>query len=618
MALRPDTPIQKLNKLLDAAKQGRMYYDREAWLNVAFYLNQQYSEWNAEVGSIQTIARREGEENHPRPVINKIMHFVRQVHHDAIQDEPAPDVLPATDDYQDISDSQVARAWCELQASETVTDYLGQVSRAALWSVLCGSGFKKWAIDGDKQLTITAPSPFEIYLDPYARHFSQCRHIIHSQFMDVEQVYEAYGIEIGKDGVESADAQKTTLLRGMGAAPVLSGVTVNELWMKPCRRHPKGLFAVWAGKTMLVEPGPLPYPHLIKHKMLPFTQVGCIERPDSAYYISPVQYLRPAQMELNKAHAQGLLSRDRFSNLKWWIDADLQLEHDPDDSVSQILRGTSSQPGLKPELIIPPPMPHDGFIELLEQGMMHIVGQHEVSQGQVPGRVEAAKAIELLKESDAGAIATMHKTIRASNSQGWFHALELQRSFGKEEEMVLAYSHEGVPEVKHFRAGEMKPGYRVRTTMTTGLARSRTMRQELALRLWDSKAITDPDQLLTMMEVPTSNMLQYRMADVRKARNENGELAKGVAITPGMWEDHVIHLREHNTYRKSSEFDALSEDAKQKFGVHCDMHDKFQEQTIIKQVRLQMLAQGGKPSTPGEAAPTDMPQQVIPTQDNEG
>ena len=143
----------------------------------------------------------------------------------------------------------------------------------------------------------------------------------------------------------------------MGAAPVLQGVTVNELWMKPCRRHKQGLFAVWAGKTMLVAPGPLPYPHLIKHKMLPFTQVGCIERPDSAYYISPVQYLRPAQMELNKAHAQGLLTRDRFSNLKWWIDADLQLEHMPDDSVSQILKGTSSQPGLKPELIIPPPMP---------------------------------------------------------------------------------------------------------------------------------------------------------------------------------------------------------------------------------------------------------------------
>src|SRR5689334_12069986 len=126
-------PNQKLDQLLHAAKQGRLPYERDAWLNLAFFLGQQYTEWNPKVGSIREIERTTSDRNAPRPVVNKIMHFVRQVHNDVLQDEPSPDVLPPTDDYADISDSLVARAWCEQQADESVTDYLGQLSRASLW-----------------------------------------------------------------------------------------------------------------------------------------------------------------------------------------------------------------------------------------------------------------------------------------------------------------------------------------------------------------------------------------------------------------------------------------------------------------------------------------------------
>lgn len=602
--LRAD-PNKKLNELLHAAQQGRLPYERDAWLNLAFYLNQQYVEWNPKIGSIREIARRPGEENHPRPVLNKIMHYVRGAHNDALQDEPSPDVLPATGDYQDIGDSLVAKAWCDQQAGETVTDYIGQLSRASLWAVIAGSGYLKWCWDEKSGgLDIIPPSFFEVYLDPYAKHFSKCRYIIHQQFMDAEQVYEMYGVDVATDAVEKADEQKTALLRGMGAAPVLRGVTVNELWHKPSRRHPEGIYAVWTGKTQLVAPTKLPYPHLIKNRMLPFTQIGCIERPDSAYYLSPVQYLRPAQMELNKYHAQRLLIRERFANPKWWIDTGLSLENDPDDSASQILRGTSTFPGQKPEIIQPATYPSSDDGEMLEQGMMHIVGQHEVSQAQVPGRVEAAKAIELLKESDEGAQATLHKTIRSSNSQGWYQGLELARVFQKQEDMVLSYSREGIPEVKHFRAKEMKPGYRIRTTMTTGLARSRTARQELLMRMWDSKVITDPEAMASLMEVPLPNMLEYRAADIRLARNENLTMAGGEAVTANSWDDHVIHLREHNAYRKTLEFLGLDSKAKTKFEFHCQTHDRLNLAEVGKQAQLQMLMQGQPVAPPDTPAPS--------------
>jgi hypothetical protein len=78
----------------------------------------------------------------------------------------------------------------------------------------------------------------------------------------------------------------------------------------------------------------------------------------------------------------------------------------------------------------------------------------------------------------------------------------------------------------------MKPGFRVRTTMTTGLSHSRAARQDQLNRLWDSKVITDPEVMADLMELPTPTFLAHRAADVRLARNENYTLAGGTPSNP--------------------------------------------------------------------------------------
>jgi hypothetical protein len=118
---------------------------------------------------------------------------------------------------------------------------------------------------------------------------------------------------------------RAQLLREMGASPVVEGVTVNELWMKPSRRHPEGIYYVWTGSEELVPKQRFPY----AHGKLPFTQIGQIPRPGSQHYHSAVKYLRSPQMELNKYHAQRIVNREAFANIKWWIDSQLELEARP-------------------------------------------------------------------------------------------------------------------------------------------------------------------------------------------------------------------------------------------------------------------------------------------------
>jgi hypothetical protein len=602
MALPGTNPNKDFEALKQSAAQARLPFERDAWLNMAFYLGEQYTKWDAASNSVQRIPRHAKTPNAPRPVVNKIMHYVQQELAQVLQDRPSPDVVPPTIDLVDVMDSNVAAAYCDHVADPTEANFDRALNRAGLWSVITGMGFMKWVWDpNEKKHCILPCNWFDIFLDPYATDFTKNRYIIHSQFLDPEQVYEAWGVTVKPGAVQKADLARTQLIRGMGSAPVLSGVTVNELWMKPCKKHPRGLYVVWSGTDVLVAPQPLPY----NHQRLPFTAIGCIERPDSQYFMSPVTFLRPAQMELNKVHAQEILAREKFANHKWLIPAEAELEEEPNDEPAQILRYSGALSGVKPEIIQGAPPVSSGHAQMIEEQMMHIVGLHEVSQAQVPGRVEAAKAIEMLKDSDDSRQETMRKTIETTVAEGFFQVLENARQFESEEKMILTYGRDRMPEVKHFRAGSLKPGFRVRVTKKSGLARSRAARQDQVQRMWDAKVITDPAVFAELMEVPIGSVLNYEMQDISLARNENLDLAKDTAITPNSWDEHAIHIREHNTYRKTHEYVTLPDEAKKKFDAHVQMHEQMLDAALQKaaqRAQLAAMAQA-QPASPAPQSP---------------
>lgn len=597
MPAKVASPIQALEQLKDAASQARRPHEREAWLNLAFYLGQQYTEWNDRADTLKEIPRHENMQYAPRPVANKVMHFVQQTLAEVLRDQPQPDVLPPTDDLSDIEDANVARAYLSHVAEPVVANYDAQLESATLNAIVCGQAYLKWAWNASEKRPEIIPVPFfEGFPDPYAKDWTQWRYFIHSQFMDTEQVYELFNVEVGAQQREQADMTKTALMRGMGSTTSLSGVTVNEAWFKPSRRYPKGRYAVWAGGRFLVEPTEHPY----THQRLPFTLIGTLKRPDSQFFQSAVEFLRPAQMELNQYHAQRISNRKDMANPKWWIPEELQLDADPTDAPGQILRGSGGSSMLKPEIIQPAAMADNGDGEMLAGEMMNIVGLHEVSQAQVPGRVEAAKAIELLKESDGNRTGTLRKTMSQGLAAGGFQILELARQFESTEKMVAVYSREAVPEIKKFRAGKMAAGFRVRTTQTTGLARSRSAKQDLLFKLIELGVLRDPELIAEQLDMPLPQMVNHAAADVRLARNENIDLAKGTAVVPSSWDDHVVHLREHNTYRKTREYQLLPTETKQKLEHHCQTHETMQLAQLQKAAALQAAA---LPPVPGAPPP---------------
>lgn len=605
-------PNESYEKLRKAAADARRPFDRDVWLNLAFYLDEQYVEWVDDTATLRAIPRPANARNAPRPVANKIMHFAQQEHSFVLANKPTIDVLPATDDPISTSDANVGKAFLTWLAGPQVAAFDDVLADAAIWMIVGGEGYLKWVWNPqEKRPDILSVSPLELYVDPYAKSFRKARYVIHSQFMDVEQVYDAWGKEIRPDKVEKADVERTSILRGMGSAPVLEGVTVNELWMRPCRRYPKGLYTVWAGKEQLHAPEDFPY----QHGHIPFTQIGSIDRPGSQHYSSPVKYLRSAQMELNKYHAQRITLREAFANPKWWIDSALELEADPDDSPRQILRGNSHGGSLEPKLLQPTNFADNNEGSWITDEMMHIVGLHEVSQAQVPGRVEAAKAIEMLKEADSSRQATMTRTITFAISEGFWQCLMLARQYMPAEQIVVTYSRDGMPEVMKFKREQIHEGCVVRTTMQTGLASSRAAREDQILNWWQQGILRDPEQVADMLDLPLPSLTPDRAYDQRLARNENITLANNEAIVPNSWDNHEIHLRVHNNYRKSNDFLTASDEIKQKFEHHCQTHEQLQANELQKLVQKQVLMQqaAGAQAGGGQAPPSaGQPQQAAP------
>lgn len=594
-------PTKDYEKLLHAAKAARLPYDRDMWLNLAFYLDEQYVEWAGDAQTIRHIPRQKGHEYAPRPVQNKIMHYVLSQHAQGLRDRPTADVLPTTEDPMDVSDANVSLAYLRWLFDAQNIDYDGRLSEAAMWALVAGEGYLKSTFNARTGLgEIIAPSPFNVYPDPYATTFKDSRYIFHSQFMDVEHVYDIYGKEVQPNAVEKADIIKASLLREIGQAPVLSGATVTELWMKPCRRYPNGLFVVWSGKDVLVEPNGLPY----DHKHLPFAQVGSVPRPGSPHYTCAVKYLRAPQMELNKYHAQRISVRENFSNPKWWIDSAIELEEDPDNSPNQILRGHGGSTGLKPEILMPTTMPGGDEGAFIVEEMMHTAGLHEVSQAQVPGRVESSKAIALLRESDDDRLAELHRTIKSATTEMAWQQLELARQYVKEDVVVATYSRDGVPEVKRFKGANAKAGQRVRVTMGTGLARSRAAREEQVYRMAELGIIDDREVIAELLDIPVGTISPSKAHDIRLARNENITIANGEAVKPNSWDDHGIHLREHNDYRKTQEYLMASDDVKQKFEYHCVTHEEMEMEQLQKAAaKAQLMAVATGQAPPPEAQP---------------
>jgi hypothetical protein len=614
----PKLDIMELEQRKEYAKKSRRAYESDWWKNIAFVNGDQYVEWDVNTGRLIELEAAPGSE---RTIHNICMPITRRERAKILKTLPIVEALPKSESEDDMWVARVLNAQYRAWRKKWKLDR--RVRNASFWIVTTGNVWLKWYWDTvDKDGVMAVVPPFDVYPDPYAKSMVDCRWIIQSQFLDLESAQEKYGKKVEKTPVSANTGIEGRLYANYtdGVDANLPGVVVNEYWEKPSKARPKGAYCVYAGNEM-IHSGPFPY----EHGHLPFTHIGHIERANSKWYASVMDFMRGPQMELNRVESQILENRN-LANGKWFIPMSLELESDPDASPRQILRASGGPPDAQPQFIEIQALPSWVKDEAarIKDFAQDIAGQHEVSQGGVPGRVEAAQAIQLLQETDDEVLKDTIHSLEEALAEGHWQMTNLLKQYGDVAQSLKAYDKDGMVEVYQFRKDQIPGGdeLQVTTQTTTGLPQSIAGRWDRVLNLWQYKVIENPKQVMELLNLaPESPDLLPELEDKKQSYREN-KLMSGVLdgnprpIEPQQWNNHDVHLEEHKRFMNTEEFAALTPDLKELFQFHLETHEQMRMTEVQKEAELQMAAQGMPP--PGAApAPGAPPEgQPMPPQEN--
>ncbi len=602
------TPSKKilhstLMERLKLAGDVRRRYEPDWKLNLAYINGEQHIYWDLSSRAIKQV-------EYPAftPVITRnVMGKIQQIGKSRLlKADPVPMVLPMTADNRDKIVADICAAALKQWSREDDGDE--RIRDMADWQLATGNGFFKTYWDSlDKKPRVSVVSPFEISADPHAKLFGDIRWIIHTQFLDPDLVRVLYPdvppkllTATRRDSENSVDVSRFT--GGAKTGGEISGIVVHEYWEKPWPGCEEGRLIIFTESGVIKE-GPFPY----NHKTLPFSHAGHVKRTDSIWHRAHHDFLRPLQDEVNRAEQQIVQNR-ALANGKWGIPAEIEMEEMPDGNPRQILRW-SGQTGVAP--IQFPGVRFDQWVggepDRLAYAMGDLAGQHEVSNGAVPGRVEAASAIQLLMEQDDSIMQEARRSLEQAIAHSATMQLQLFKQYGDATSQVKAYNKDGRLELHEFKKDEIQLDQRVVVRSTTGLPSSPSGRREMVKELLGMQLI-DQNHALEMLQImPEELDLLSDQADRNKAVRENQRfrLVKGevdpnnpIVAWPLEWDNHAVHQKIHSDFTKSEEFEALPDEAKLAFEFHMDMHEQWIEYLSGVEAKKQQILMGQIPGPP--------------------
>ncbi len=615
MAHAKPLDINALLERLEMARKQRRPFERDWYLNLAYIAGEQYVNWAFDPAN-RIVAREFEPEDTIHPVHNICVKIYRTERSKLLKNLPVPMALPVTDDEDDMYAARIVDAYFRYLRDEW--NYEQRLRMATSWLVPAGNVWFKWYWAGGNQMAVI--SPFDIYCDPYAKTPADCRWIIHSQFMDEETAKELY------DGLSEADlgAIRSTAtdtlsplegrlysMYGTEAGQNLPGVTLHEYWEPPSKICPEGRFIVFSDHGIVLSQK-FPY----AHGRMPFTHAGHIQRANSKFCGAPLDYVRPIQDELNRAEKQIIENRN-ISNGIWFIPTEVTLSTAITAEPRQVIEW-EGPPGLDPRNWFVQPQGMANWVAgepaRLKDTAQDIVAQHEVSNAGVPGRVESGQAIQLLQETDDSVMRDVTDSLDEAIADGFLMSALLHKQFGPPETLVRVYDKNGGVEVQHLTRDMVDLNMRVKTQVTTGLPQTIAGKWDRVLNLVQYQIIT-PERAIELLDLTTeSPELAPDTQDRKNAYRENKRMAAGEIVRAKIYDDHDVHLDEHDRYRKTEEYRQLVEadpTIEDKFGFHDEEHKMLRAQRdqeeATREAAIQALLGQGQDTGGGGGGPKGAP-----------
>lgn len=463
---------------------------------------------------------------------------------------------------------------------------------------------------GDVRVEVV--SPFDLYVDPAARKFADAKWAIQCSNLDPDEIRVRYGKTLAADAVPTSPDESLPYGGGSGDVSVRK---VYCLYVVPSAAVPKGRIVSWSGNELL-EDKAWDYPT----NQLPFTKFPGIRVPGELYDSSPVEHAIPLQKELNRTLSQVVEYKNKTINPQWIAPVGALNGMQWSDAPGSIWK-YNPVGGQKPEQVQVGNLPPYVFEMLadIKARLDEIFGRTEVTEGQLPANLEAGVAIDLLQEMATDRFINTIRLLEMSLARAGQQLLVLAKEYYIEPRMLTIRGSGGATQVRQFAKTDIAGAVAVHVETGSALPRTRAGRQA-RIQSFMEMGMIDPKQAYKHVDMADLRGLQQQFAmDEEQANRENEKLDKSqplnpialqqaqqgvmqagetgvnpdtqepfeseeefmawadqtmrmAALSPGLLDNHNVHLDAHGMVIKSSEFENLPPEVQQSYLMHAQMH----------------------------------------------
>ena len=635
----PKDPEQLIAWLNDHRTRGtKRMPDLQMKMNLAYLLGHQWIVWDRDRRQFRRPQWRPNDPNAPIQItINKIGGIVERTIARLLKEAPDAECRPASDDEDDVGAARVGTRILthemERVGWETVlldlyfwVVTLGWSYIHIYWDPSAGSIVGELAMEGGEEAEEMATEQihqgevrlemvpaFEVSVDPNARCMDDARWVVRTVSLTKEGCFEKYGVVPPSDmpGTSLVDEVYSLVDRAAEGKVQVETVPVHQMWIRPGSRiHPEGAVITWVGNTVL-EHKPYPY----AHGRLPFVQFDLLPGMGMREGRTWVTDLIAIQADYNDARSrEASIRRVMTPKLVFPVGS-----IDQQRLSSRVEAIPYNQNGNPPNYMMPDARwmtQHETVMNRAQGEMGERAGQADVSSGNAPASMPAA-SVMALQEADDTKLAISMKLMARSISQVGYQWRALVKEFWDEPRLVRTWSAEGDIEVGDFMGADLSDKLDVHVSMDSSLPKSKAARLNLLMTLLQIPGVfNNPRDFLKQLDMPgISPVLASLSIDNKQADRENAKMLKGdyIGVQVHEWDNHEIHIQEHNDFRKTLEYErlyvaALEEQENQQDPnmpgpatqavAFIDAHVQAHQEMII----AQMMSAPQLPGQPGGAA----------------
>lgn len=602
-------PTQVVNFLKDrwrAREWRRATLERQWYLQMAFYLGYQ---WHEVYQHSRDLYLPNYLPWRARIVANRLQGIVRKRVAQHLKTRPTWVARAATGDIEDIQVAQVATKvlqgyWHKEKMPRHLVDSL-------TWTGITGNSFIRvvWdptrgqqmattpedlglsmdgAIPPELLQAITASglipfsggdlffesrSPFEIDPDEGGKKIEDLEFLIDTSIRSPGHIRDRYGVEIDNAHAKDQSLTKHYLDRisnftepdssdaTFGSESDDSGVAEHTLWVRPCKKYPKGLWVVTAADQEMAR-GELDTP------AIPYIHLMDIPVPGRFWATSSVAQCLELQRDYNTGRSKLVDWRNLMANPKWLVAKgagikDSALTDEPDEVVEYTYP-------FKPEQVAPPPIPESVFktLDLTLRDIEDVSGQREVSNARVPTGVRSGTMIAQLEEQDESLIApTVMLTEEALGLLGSY-ALHILHRRVDAQRLVKYTGKDNEVEAVQFTGRDIvgKRGaevdyFDVKVELGSQLPLSKGAKHAFIMDLvqvgvLDPKA--DRSMILTMLDIGSEEpVYEESRLDRNAIFTENNNLDQGIGLAINPWDNDLRHIEGHRLRQKQPDYQRI-------------------------------------------------------------